>query len=191
MRSPGPEVDAWAALVAQFRRLSDALAATGMPVEQMQSLTADLTGLTRQLAEYRVPERERFSGRCLEQPGRGHPFLVPFVADETTSTSVRGRVTFGAFHLGGNTAAHGGTQPLLFDDLLGIMVSSNTRDRIRTASLTVNYRAIAPVEVELRAEATIDRVDGRKTWATGRLWRDDRLLADASGLFVALRPEQP
>jgi len=39
-----------------------------------------------------------------------------------------------------------------------------------TAYLTTNYRAITPIGVELRVEASIDRVDGRKRWATGRLY---------------------
>ena len=61
----------------------------------------------------------------------------------------------------------------------------------RTAYLTVNYRAITPVDVELQLTGSIDRSEGRKTWATGRLHDGDRLVADAEGLFVKLRPGQP
>ncbi|MFI5953203.1 PaaI family thioesterase [Cryptosporangium sp. NPDC051539] len=109
------------------------------------------------------------------------------------STSVvRGRVTFGTFYLGGNNAAHGGTVTLLFDEVLGIMANSdNPPPPRRTAYLTVNYRKITPIGVELRVEASVDRTEGRKRWATGRLFRGDQLVADAEGLFVKLRAGQP
>jgi acyl-coenzyme A thioesterase PaaI-like protein len=191
MRRPGEDVDAWGALVERFRVLADAVAAANLPLDVMRDVATAHDAVGELVAKHTASERERYAGRCMELPGRGHPFLVPFLADETTPTSVRGRVTFGSFYLGGNTAAHGGTQPLLFDDLLGIMVTRSSNVRVRTASLTVNYRRIAPVGQELVAEATVDKVDGRKTWATGRLWHGDVLLADASALFLALRDDQP
>ena len=69
--------------------------------------------------------------------------------------------------------------------------STNPPPPARTAYLTVNYRAITPIEVELRLEASVDRTEGRKTWATGRLYDGERLVADAEGLFVKLRPGMP
>ena len=61
----------------------------------------------------------------------------------------------------------------------------------RTAYLKVNYRAIVPLDIELQVDATVDRVEGRKRWASARLYNDGTLVADAEGLFVELRPGQP
>jgi hypothetical protein len=62
----------------------------------------------------------------------------------------------------------------------------------RTASLTVNYRRITPLDVELRWEASRDRVEGRKRWGSARLFGPaGDLLSDADGFFLQLLPGQP
>ena len=63
--------------------------------------------------------------------------------------------------------------------------------RQRTAYLKINYRNIAPIEKELKFDAGIDRVDGRKIFVSGRLTDGDTLLAEADALFVKLKPGQP
>jgi hypothetical protein len=61
----------------------------------------------------------------------------------------------------------------------------------RTASLTVNYRRITPLDVELRFEASRDRVEGRKRWGSARLYDPSgALLSDADALFLELLPGQ-
>jgi hypothetical protein len=55
--------------------------------------------------------------------------------------------------------------------------------------LTVDYRALTPVQVPLAVEASVDGQEGRKLWVSGRLLRDRTLLAQASGLFIRARPE--
>jgi acyl-coenzyme A thioesterase PaaI-like protein len=100
-------------------------------------------------------------------------------------------VVFRRLHLGGGGAAHGGTLPLLFDEVLGRLSNSGDRPTARTAYLKVNYRHITPLNTELDVEGRLERQDGRKRWITGRLAHGDTLLADAEGLFVQLRPGQP
>jgi acyl-coenzyme A thioesterase PaaI-like protein len=117
--------------------------------------------------------------------------LIPFDMDGETSDSIHGRTSFRAFHLGGNGAAHGGTLPLLFDDVMGRIANSGSRAVARTAYLHVNYRKVTPIGVELEVEAKVDRIEGRKRWVTGRLLQDGTVLADAEALFVELLPGQP
>jgi acyl-coenzyme A thioesterase PaaI-like protein len=179
-------------LVTAMRRLQDTVAMMAPPEEFAGAAAEDIERLAASLEKWQVGEWERYAGRRRDLPGRGHPLLLPFTVDESTDTSVCGRVVFGPSYLGGNGAAHGGTLPLLFDEVLGILVSTHEPPPpARTAYLTTNYRAITPVGVELRVEASIDRVDGRKRWATGRLYDGERLVADAEGLFVKLRPGMP
>jgi predicted thioesterase len=48
------------------------------------------------------------------------------------------------------------------------------------------------VEKELRVDAGIDRIDGRKIFLTGRvLDDDDTVLCEAEALFLMLLPGQP
>jgi acyl-coenzyme A thioesterase PaaI-like protein len=178
--------------VAAVRRLQDAVVQIAPPDDDVGRAADEVDRLAASLEKWQVGEWERYAGRRPDLPGRGHPLLLPFTVDERTDTSVRGRVVFGPYYLGGNGAAHGGALPLLFDEVLGILAnSSEPPPPARTAYLTTNYRAITPVEVELRVEATVDRVDGRKRWASARLYDGERLVADAEGLFVKLRPGMP
>jgi acyl-coenzyme A thioesterase PaaI-like protein len=104
---------------------------------------------------------------------------------------VDARVTFGRFQLGGNGAVHGGVLPLLFDEVLGRLANSG-RTVARTAYLTVNFRHITRIGVEHTLVAELDRIAGRKRHLRGVL-RDPtgRVVSDAEGLFVELRPDQP
>jgi acyl-coenzyme A thioesterase PaaI-like protein len=185
----GPE---FAALVTAMRRLQDTVAMIAPPGEVAGAVAEDVDRLVASLEKWHVDEWDRYAGRRPDLPGRGHPLLPGLTVDERTDTAMRGRVVFTPYYLGGNGAAHGGALPLLFDEVLGILVNvSEPPPPARTAYLTTNYRAITPVDVELRVEASVDRVDGRKRWATGRLYDGNRLVADAEGLFVKLRPGMP
>jgi acyl-coenzyme A thioesterase PaaI-like protein len=87
---------------------------------------------------------------------------------------------------------HGGCIAQLFDSLLGYTAFKLTRSLYqRTAFLHVDYRAIVPIETELKVDAGVDRVDGRKMFLTGRLLNGEAVLAEANALFVKLNPGQP
>jgi acyl-coenzyme A thioesterase PaaI-like protein len=179
-------------LVQAVRRLQDAVVQISAPDEAVRRAADGVDELAATLEKWQVSEWERFAGRRSDLPGRGHPLLLPMTVDEREPGLLRGRVIFSPYYLGGNGAAHGGAVPLLFDEVLGMLINiAEEPPPARTAYLTVNYRSITPIDAELRIEATIDRSEGRKRWATGRLYHGDQLVADADGLFVKLRPGQP
>ena len=92
---------------------------------------------------------------------------------------------------GGNGAAHGGTLPLLFDDLFGMVIHANGRPIARTGYLHVNYRKITPIETELVVDGWVDRVEGRKAFCKAELRDlDGNLLADSEALMIQLLPGQ-
>ena len=81
---------------------------------------------------------------------------------------------------------------MLFDSLLGYAAFKLSRSTAqRTAFLHVDYRKIAPVEKELQVDASIDGIEDRKIFVSGRLLDGDAVLAEAHALFVKLRPGQP
>jgi acyl-CoA thioesterase FadM len=59
-----------------------------------------------------------------------------------------------------------------------------------TGTLTVRYRVPTPLHVELRMIGEVDRVEGRKVFATGRMYAGDRLTAEADAVFVTIDPSQ-
>ena len=178
-------------LIAAVRALQDAVVEATAPDDVTLDVAERLEQVAADLRPWAVGEWDRVAGRRPDLPGRGHPLLLPLVVDDQGDDYIRGRVTFRQYHLGGHGAAHGGTVPLLFDEVVGRLASARPPRRARTAFLHVNYRAITPLDVELRVEATLDKIEGRKRWASGRLYDGERLLADAEGLFVELRPGQP
>lgn len=123
-------------------------------------------------------------------PSRGNVTLPPFIIDRAGRDGVDARITFRTFHLGGNKAAHGGQVAVGFDDLLGMAAAMQAGEVTRTASLTVDYRAITPLDTELQVHAWAERQEGRKVYVRATLHDGDRLCAEAQGLFIVLKPGQ-
>jgi hypothetical protein len=184
------DVDGFTRMVEALRRLQEDLTAASPPPALAAELTRTLNEAAARLRPFAVDEEHQIAGHCEDLPGRAQALIPPVHLHEMADTRVAGRVTFGRFYLGGNGAAHGGTLPLVFDELLGRLAGAG-RSPSRTAYLHVNYRNITPIGRELRIEATFDREEGRKRFVTGRLFDGDTLCADAEGLFVALLPGQP
>jgi hypothetical protein len=181
----------FAALHAAQRLLQDRLAGAALPAELATDVTNRLRDIAELLADHQMPEPDRIDGWRADLPGRGHPLLPPYVIDDETESTLTGRVTFTRFYLGGNGAAHGGSHPLLFDDTLGRVMNHRQPGVSRTAYLKVNYRRVTPLDVELRWEASRDRVDGRKRWGSARLFDPSgALVSDAEALFLQLLPGQ-
>ena len=183
--------DGYRDFLAAFRDLLDAASAADAPEPEWAALATVMQEAADRLSSWGAPERSQPAGSRFDLPGRGHPYLLPFVPTTSTPDEVRGTVVFRRAHLGGNGAAHGGTIPLLFDEILGHLSNDGERPIARTAYLTVNYRQITPINRLLHLDATVDRQEGRKRWVSGRLRDGNTLVADADGLFVELRPGQP
>ena len=185
----GPE---YGELLDAQRLLNDRLAGAALPPDVAAKVTAQLRDVVDTLADHQTAETGRYDGMRPDLPGRGHPLLPPYVIEHSRQGQVRGQVTFTRLHLGGNDAVHGGALPLLFDDVLGRVANAEQEGIARTAFLKVNYRVVTPIDVELTFDGTQDRVEGRKRFATGRLYGPDgTLLADAESLFLRLLPGQP
>jgi acyl-coenzyme A thioesterase PaaI-like protein len=181
---------AYGELIAAQRLLQDRVAGAVLPHELVETVTAKLAEIASLLGDYQAPERERWDGWRMDIPGRAMPLLPPYVIDERGAGELRGRVTFTRFYLGGNAAAHGGAHTLLFDDVMG-HVSAQAGGMSRTASLTINYRRITPLDVELSFDCRLDSTDGRKRYISARLYNPaGEVVADCDGLFLRLLPGQ-
>lgn len=182
--------EGWGPYVEAMRRVQDLVGSTNPPAETMALAMAQLESLADLLEPWRCTEAEMIAGRRHDLPGRGNPFLPPFVVDEQDADSVRGRVTFTDHHLGGNAAAHGGALSLMFDEVMGWLANSSGRPIARTAYLHIDYRSITPLGTAVTFEARIEREEGRKCFARATLDDGARRLADVECLFVTLLPGQ-
>jgi acyl-coenzyme A thioesterase PaaI-like protein len=178
--------------VEAVRSVQDHARAVDAPDEVITKAAGLLEDVTALLSPYWADEWSSPSGRRMDLPNRGNILQIPVLFRTTGEGRIGGTVRFRRFHLGRNGAAHGGAIAMLFDSLLGYTAAKLTGSPYqRTAFLHVNYRHIAPVEKELRVDAGIERIDGRKIFVEGSITDGDVLLADAEALFVRLRPGQP
>jgi acyl-coenzyme A thioesterase PaaI-like protein len=183
-----------------LRDLVDAAVRTEVPAEELaavgaaaRELTARLRASGRGLHEIAsVDDPERGERWYSPVYGPGSPVAPPLEATDTPDGRATGRVTVGKAHEGPPGLVHGGVVATLLDHVLARAVRAAGRGGL-TATLTVRYRRPVPLGVPLLLAAEAGEADGRRTPATARLVAEetpDTVLAEAEGLFVALRPER-
>jgi len=177
-------------MIEALRLIQERITAASPPDAVVAETAGVLEKLAATLGPYEVDESRQIAGRRMDLPGRGQALVPVLDIDDWDVQHVRARVTLGRFYLGAGGAAHGGVLSLIFDEMLGRLANTG-RTRSRTAFLHVNYRNITPIGPELRVEAHVDRVEGRKRFLTGAIYHDGTLTAAAEGLFVELKPGQP
>lgn len=97
-------------------------------------------------------------------------------------------VTLGPAFEGAPGRAHGGVVAALFDELMGLALST-TGSLAFTGRLAVTYRAPTPLGVQLRGRAWFSHQSGRKLTIAGELHSGPTLLAEAEGLFITVEAE--
>ena len=183
-----------------LRELVDAAVRTEVSVDELAAATADARALTERL---RAEGRGLHDIATVDDPeigerwyspvyGPGNPVAPPLVATDSPDGRATGRATLGKPHEGPPGLVHGGVVATLLDHVLARAVRAAGRGGL-TATLTVTFRRPVQLGVPLRATAELTGQDGRRTTATARLVAEDdpgTTLAEAEGLFVALRPER-
>lgn len=187
--SPGP---GFVRFVTAMRRLQD-LAVSVDPDDDTWMEAADRAEqLVRLLEPFPAPEGVAPAGRVPSMPGMGSLLMPPWRITAFDPDGVTMRGQFSRFHVGGNSAVHGGVLPLLFDWMCGMVVHAANRPISRTAFLNVDYRKVTPIDAPLVARGRIDRAEGRKAFISAELTDGDGvLLAEAHALMVRLLPGQP
>jgi uncharacterized protein (TIGR00369 family) len=80
--------------------------------------------------------------------------------------------------------AHGGAVGAVLDEAMGTACFEAGRLGF-TATMTVNYRASAPLDIELELRGRVDRMEGHKNFASADLKTlDGKLIADATAIFI-------
>ena len=186
-----PPPAGFAQMIDALRVLQDQITAAAPPADVVAHVTRSLDHLASALRPYGVDESRQLVGRLLDLPGRGQTMAPVVHIDVAEAHRIEGRVTFGRNYLGRNAAAHGGAITLLFDEVLGRLALANNRSVARTAYLNVDFRSVTPIGQELRVEGWFTHEQGRKRYLHATLHAEDRLCAEARGLFVQLRPGAP
>ena len=120
--------------------------------------------------------------------GHLNPLAPPITMSFSEDGECVGTCTYGAAYEGPPGCLHGGFIAAGFDEVLGFAQAQSGRPGM-TGRLTINYRSPTPLFRELRFVGRLDRVEGRKIFASARLSAGDTLCAEAEGLFVSMKPE--
>jgi acyl-coenzyme A thioesterase PaaI-like protein len=121
--------------------------------------------------------------------GLANPLAPPIRLSQTGPKTALGLVTFGSAYEGPPGSVHGGFVAAAFDEVLGYVQSLGERPGM-TGTLIVKYRAPTPLHTELRFEAELVRMEGRKIFTTARVWGHGRVCAEAEGIFVSVERER-
>lgn len=111
--------------------------------------------------------------------------IAPPLSLHVDGAMVRGIATFGIAYEGPPGHVHGGFIAAAFDEVLG-MAQSMSGTPGMTGTLTIRYRRPTPLNQTVRFEGRMDRVEGRKIFASGTLHVRETLCAEAEGIFVAV-----
>ena len=182
-----------------LRELVEDGSATEMPADvlrqvaaQVRQAAATLGQQTRSRAD--LPSADNLlGGYRMYNPviGSGSA-LAPPLRVEAAENGVVGTCTLGLAYEGPPTFAHGGVSAMLLDQLLGHAVGLAGHPGM-TVQLEIRYRAPVPLQTPLRLTGQVSEVDGRRVTARGGLAtaaEPDKVLVEATGMFVGLRPEQ-
>ncbi|HEX2212654.1 MAG TPA: PaaI family thioesterase, partial [Mycobacterium sp.] len=132
------------------------------------------------------------ANRVPSLPGAGSLLMPPYRVRKFAADAVELSVEFSRYHVGGNSAVHGGVLPLLFDSVFGMVIHAVGRPISRTGFLRVDYRKVTPIDTELTARGWMREAQGRKGFVNAELLDPDgNLLAEANGLMIQLLPGQP
>jgi len=195
-----PVASVWQArrrLAAVMRRVIEGLITSDAPAEELGIAADRLEGYAKRLEGH--PRRERYDGYAESAlaEGGGHfdysPLiggsnpLAPPIQMHSEEERVYGEVVFGSAYEGPPGKVHGGYVAAAFDEVLGY-AQSLTGAPGMTGTLTTIYRVPTPLHTPLRFEAWVERVDGRKIHAASTLHAGDMLCAEATGIFISMRP---
>jgi hypothetical protein len=116
--------------------------------------------------------------------GLSNPLSPPLRMGKVGPLAVEGFGSFGSAYEGPPGCVHGGWVAAAFDEVLGF-AQSLTGNPGMTGRLTVHYRKPTPLLRELRFEARVLRVEGRKIFTEGKVFAGELVTAEAEGLFIS------
>lgn len=184
-------------LASVTRRFVDAILTVPADETQLTTTTAQLEAMVAAL-EAGAPQAAE-DNHSMERTHDDYLPRSPFVgainvvappfAWEQRDGRLHSHGEFTAAHEGPPGYVHGGWVALAFDEALGITNVASGNPAM-TARLTIRYRRPTPLYVDLVLEAWVDRVEGRRIHAVGRILDGETITAEAEGTFVNIGAER-
>jgi acyl-coenzyme A thioesterase PaaI-like protein len=178
-------------LTQSVRELIDATIRTEVDAATVAEVTAQIDAATARLRSKQIPGpfgvRYTFDagGMAWGNPviGVRNPIAPPLVLHYDDSGKVWTDFHLGAAYEGPPGHVHGGVCAMVLDHVLGEAASGGLTRPAFTGTISCRYLRATRLGA-LHTEATIDRVDGVKTFAVGHLADDEGVTVEAEGVFV-------
>lgn len=177
-------------LAVSVRKLIDATIRTELEPNAIADAAAQIDVITSRLSAEQMPgsfgERPSTDG---QGPASGNAVigvrnpLAPPLTIHQGNGLVWSELVLGAAYEGPAGYVHGGVCAMVLDHVLGATAHKPGRPAY-TGTLTLRYHRGTPLLKPLRAEAWVDRVEGVKTFAVGRLTDSDGVTVSAEGVFI-------
>jgi acyl-coenzyme A thioesterase PaaI-like protein len=116
--------------------------------------------------------------------GLRNPIAPPLVINHDADGWVWSEFELGAAYEGPPGHVHGGVCALVLDHVLGEVASGGLVKPLFTGTISLRYLRATPLG-PLRAEATVERTEGFKTFAVGNLADAEGITVEAQGVFIA------
>lgn len=182
-------------LARSVRRLIDATIRTEVAPGVIASAVTAVDRITEQLSHSLIPgafgERASGDGQSTASGniiiGVRNPAAPPLIINHLSDGSVSTEFTLGAVYEGPAGHAHGGVSAMILDHVLGATAHKPGRPAY-TGTLTLRYHRATPLGRPLRADASIQSVEGAKTFAVGAISDGDQITVSAEGVFIHPRP---
>ena len=178
-------------LADSVRRLIDITIRTASDAQTVASAIAKIDCVTEDLSKTAIPGsfgiQQADDGQIMAWGnvviGVRNPIAPPLVIHHEADRSVWTECTLGAAYEGPAGHVHGGVCALILDHVLGATAHLPGKPAV-TGTLTIRYLRGTPLR-RLRAEARVDRSEGVKTFAVGRIFDANGLAtAEAEGIFI-------
>ncbi|MCB1615793.1 MAG: PaaI family thioesterase [Pseudomonadales bacterium] len=177
-----------------LRGMMDSCVKLNAPLKELQDLADQAEKLDlsmkkhaslRPLAAHNAifkPEDVAWSSPYSPVVGRANPIAPPMHLVLTQDKAI-GTVNFGDIYEGPPDCVHGGIIALTWDHVMALAnMLANARGP--TAYLNIAYRNPSPLNTELRFEAWIDRIEGKKLFIKGACYNGETVVTEAEGLFI-------
>jgi acyl-coenzyme A thioesterase PaaI-like protein len=181
-----------------LKAITEALVTSAPPVDDLHRMADELEKTAAQFSRYRrIYGREAYAqegghgafGQVSHEinplSGLSNPIAPPI------HTWIKGdrafaKVTLNWAYEGPPGTVHGGIVAAIFDHFLGMAQTMGGQPGM-TGVLTTHYHQRTPLNRELRLEAWLQRVDGRKTVVRGEMYAGAVKTASCEGLFIQPR----
>ena len=194
-----PQDGNWVAkrkLAEALRQLLRQCVATEAPSEVVQEVTADILKAVQKLdahPEITFQEALQKDGGMENLPllaDRG-PFLglanpmAPPIRIRNEGERAIATMTDGTAYEGPPGSVHGGFIAGAFDQVMGFACITRVSLAV-TGSLFVEFQKPTPLATELRMEAYVTRIEGRRCYVAGEVHANGEITATAEGIFIGL-----